>query len=51
LAQLAHTEPPVGYERWSMQMLADRLNELAVVETVSRETVRTTLRKMNLGPG
>jgi len=51
LAQLACTEPPDGHERWSMQMLADRLIELEVVETVSRETVRTTLKKMNLSPG
>lgn len=51
LAQLACTEPPDGHERWTMQMLADRLIELEVVETVSRETVRTTLKKMNLSPG
>ncbi len=51
LAQLACTEAPDGHERWSMQMLADKLIELEVVETVSRETVRTTLKKMNLSPG
>ena len=45
LAQLACTEAPDGHERWSMQMLADKLIELEVVETVSRETVRTTLKK------
>ncbi len=31
-----------------MQMLADKLIELEVVESVSRETVRTTLKKTNL---
>lgn len=31
-------------------MLADKLIELEVVETVSRETVRTTLKKMGLSP-
>jgi hypothetical protein len=51
LAQLACTQAPDGHERWSMQMLADKLIELEVVETVSRETVRTTLKKMNLNPG
>ena len=51
LVQLACSEAPDGHERWSMQMLADRLIELEVVETVSRETVRTTLKKMNLSPG
>ena len=51
LVQLACSTPPDGYERWSMHMLADRLIELEVVERVSRETVRTTLKKMNLSPG
>ncbi len=51
LAQLACSEAPDGHERWSLQMLADKLIELEVVETVSRETVRTTLKKMNLSPG
>jgi hypothetical protein len=32
-------------------MLADKLIELEVVETVSYETVRTTLKKMNLSLG
>lgn len=51
LVQLACMQAPDGHERWSMQMLADKLIELEVVETVSRETVRTTLKKMNLSPG
>jgi transposase len=51
LAQLACTEAPDGHERWSLQLLADKLIELEVVETVSRETVRTTLKKMNLSHG
>ena len=51
LVQLACTAAPDGHERWSLQMLADKLIELEVVETVSRETVRTTLKKMNLSPG
>jgi len=51
LAQLACSAAPDGHERWSLQMLADKLVELEVVETVSRETVRTTLKKMNLSLG
>lgn len=51
LAQLACTQAPDGHESWRMQMLADKLIELEVVETVSRETVRTTLKKMNLNLG
>lgn len=51
LVQLACTEAPDGHESWSMQMLAEKLIELEVVETVSRETVRTRLKKMNLNLG
>lgn len=51
LVQLACTQAPDGHERWSLQMLTDKLIELEVVETISRETVRTTLKKMNLSLG
>ncbi len=51
LVQLACSQAPDGHEEWSMQMLADKLIELKVVETVSRETVRTTLKKTNLSRG
>lgn len=51
LVQLACSEAPDGREGWSMQLLADKLIELEVVETISRETVRTTLKKMNSSPG
>lgn len=51
LVQIACSEAPDGHEHWSMQMLADKLIELEIVETISRETVRTTLKKMNLSPG
>ena len=51
LVQLACSAAPNGHQTWTMQMLADKLIALEVVETVSRETVRTTLKKMNLSPG
>jgi len=51
LMQLACSEAPDGREEWSMQLLAEKLIELEVVETVSRETVRTTLKKTNLSLG
>lgn len=47
LVQLACTEAPDGREKWSMQLLADKLIELEIVETISDETVRTTLKKMS----
>ena len=51
LIQLACSAAPDGREEWSMQLLADKLIELEVVDTVSRETVRTTLKKTNLSRG
>lgn len=51
LVQLACSEAPDGHENWSLQMLADKLIELEIVESVSRETVRTTLKKTNLSRG
>jgi len=51
LVQLACSQAPDGREKWSLQLLADKLIELEVVATVSRETVRTTLKKMNLNLG
>lgn len=51
LIQIACTEAPTGRERWTMQMLADQLIALEIVETISDETVRTTLKKTNLNPG
>ena len=51
LVQLACTQAPDGQARWSLRLLADKLIELEVVESVSRETVRTTLKKTNSSLG
>lgn len=51
LVQLACSEAPDGHERWSLRLLANKMVELEIVEKVSRETIRTTLKKMNLSPG
>lgn len=45
LIQLACSPAPDGRAEWSMRLLAEKLIELEVVETVSRGTVRTTLKK------
>ena len=37
--------PPAGYGRWTLQLLADELVALEVVDTISIETVRKTLKK------
>jgi transposase len=47
LLALACSQPPTGRKRWTLQMLADRLVELKVVDTISGECVRTTLKKTN----
>jgi transposase len=39
-------KPPVGYGHWTLQLLADELVALEVVESISHETVRKTLKKM-----
>lgn len=52
LVALTCSESPEGRETWSMQLLADRLVELQIVEqAISDETVRRTLKKMNSSPG
>jgi hypothetical protein len=45
LIALACEEAPSGRKRWTLRMLADKLVELEVVETVSAETVRRALKK------
>jgi len=51
LIATACSEPPEGRCRWTMQLLADRMVELKVVDSLSDETVRRTLPKnsSNLG--
>jgi transposase len=45
LIALACSRPPEGRARWTLRLLAGRLVELEVVEAVSHETVRRTLKK------
>lgn len=45
LVALACSDPPEGRERWTMQLLADRLVEIGVVDRISDETVRRTLKR------
>ena len=45
LIALACSAPPEGRTRWTLHLLADRLVELEVVESISHETVRQTLKK------
>ena len=51
LIALACGEPPEGRAGWTLKLLADRLVERELVESISRETVRQTLKKTNSSPG
>jgi transposase len=43
--------PPVGRVRWTMQLLADHLVNVGIIDSISDETVRQTLKKMKLNLG
>jgi len=47
LIALSCGQPPPGHARWSLRLLADRMVELAYVDTISHETVRRVLKKTN----
>jgi transposase len=51
LVSLCCSEPPKGFSKWSLRMLADKMVELNYVESLSHVTVRTVLKKMNLSLG
>jgi hypothetical protein len=51
LIALACSDAPEGRDEWTMQLLADKLVELKVVEHISDETVRRTLKKTSLSHG
>jgi hypothetical protein len=44
-------EAPEGYDRWTLRLLQERFVKLEIVESVSHETIRATLKKMNLSLG
>ena len=48
ITALACSEPPEGYARWSLRLLADRLVELELVDQISHDTVDRVLKKTTL---
>jgi hypothetical protein len=46
LIALRLSKPPAGYGHWTLRLLADQLVELEMVDAISPETVRPTLKKM-----
>ncbi len=51
LVRLACAPAPAGHSQWTLQLLADRLVELEVVDGISAETVRVTLQKTRCSLG
>jgi hypothetical protein len=47
VTMMACAEPPPGAARWTLHLIADRLVQLDVVDTISHESVRTILKKTN----
>lgn len=45
LVALSCSEPPEGFTRWSLRLLADKVVELDYIDSVSHETVRRILKK------
>ncbi len=51
LVALACSTPPAGRAAWTLQLLADKLVELRVVDSIADETVRQALKKTNSSRG
>ena len=51
LIALACSQAPEGYTRWTLRLLKNGMEEKRYVESISHETIRTTLKKRNLSLG
>jgi transposase len=51
LIALCCSQAPEGYHTWTLRLLADKMVELDIVDSVSHETIRRVLKKTNLNPG
>lgn len=51
LVALSCGEPPEGFARWSLRLLADKVVELGYIDSISYEAVRGILKKTKLNPG
>lgn len=50
LIALSYSDPPEGFARWSLRLLADKVVELEYIDKVSHETIRQVLKKNELKP-
>jgi hypothetical protein len=51
LVALSCSEPPEGFARWSLRLLADKVVELDYIDSISHEAVRRVLKKTKLSLG
>ena len=51
LVKLCCSEPPPGFAKWSLRLLADKMIELQYVDSISYVSVGNVLKKMNLSLG
>lgn len=51
LVALCCSKPPRGRSDWTIRLLADKVVELGIVDSVSKETIRETLKKTKLNLG
>ena len=51
LVALSCSEPPEGFSRWSLRLLADKVVELDYIDSISHEAVRRILKKTKLNLG
>jgi transposase len=51
VAMIACSEAPKGSARWTLNLIADKLVQLQVVDSISHESVRSLLKKTNLSLG
>ena len=51
LVTLCCSDPPKGFAKWSLRLLADKMVELKYVDSISHVTVRNVLKKTNLSLG
>jgi hypothetical protein len=51
LIALSCSDPPEGFVRWSLRLLADKVVELDYIDNISHESIRRILKKTNSSLG
>jgi len=51
IVTLCCSQPPEGYAKWSLRLLADKMIELNYIDYISHVSVGEVLKKTNLSPG